>query len=605
MSTKEIFITRFDAFSRTRRGVSNAALRYYFGGWALGCGILSLLLLSGWLPSAFVNVILTAAAAAMLVVLLVKYARRRERFRRHLDEAFVMEDLAGGLNSRLISALDFAGVEAPSSLMQVVIDRAQEDLKADFERRLDRKPRNLFRKRFAGLLVVFIVLGLTPWFGFGQLYANFNASFFAVSEYLFPVVYEVSPPLGKHIFKLGKQVNVSITFAKTGLRATLFGGGYRQVTLVEKVGDQTVKHDLKVDSGYESGRSLRRAVMPLKGSVEAEHRLHFEFGERKSGEVIIVFSNVPVLENMQTELVYPAYTRTLPKSLEGVQDRFFGLPGTKITLGFTFSKDLASAKFAWDDGEELPLEVVGRFASTTFVHSRNRTASLQVEDVYGFSMEYPFTMNFEIQADEKPQVFLPRSLKNDMPTLAEGMKLFGFGARLEDDYGVSRCVLKWTKATVNNPTRVTEKGEAERLISPPRRKAIVAFEKVFENLSVLPGDKISFAVEVYDNRSPDPQMAVSPSRSLFIYQQGLEDLRIASLGFGSGAAIRARISQSKRATTVKEPMAMKTSEQVKNEFEARIDTATKAPVIPGSYAQPVKDYFRLMSTAVHRDDGRE
>ena len=312
-----------------------------------------------------------------------------------------------------------------------------------------------------------------------------------------------------------------------------------------------------------------------------------------------------MLENMQSELMYPAYTRMLPKRLEGIQDRFFGLPNTKITLGFTFWKDLRSAIFTWDNGEDLPLDVTGRFASTTIVHSQTRTASLQVRDENGWGMEAPFIINFEIQPDEKPQVFPPRSMKNDMPTLAEGLKLFSFGARLEDDYGVSRCLLKWTRTTVSNPTKVQEKGEVERLISPPRRKAMMAFEKCFENLAVQPGDKINFSVEVYDNRSPGPQMSAPRTRSLFVYQQGLEDLRIASLGFGSGMVMRSRISQSRRATSVKEPGALKTVEQVRNEFEAVIETPTKAPVIPGSYAQPVKDYFRLMSTAVERNGEQE
>jgi len=599
MSAISTFTSRFEKFSGTRRGLLNAALRYRLGAFALLCGIFSLIFLAGWIPSDFVNAGLFVVIVAALAVTFARYVRRRERFRNHLHEAFLMENLAGGLNSRLISAFDFAKHERPSPLMQVVIDQAQDDLKLDLESRLDRTLHNRYRKHFAGLLVIFLVLGLTPWFGFGKLARNFGWSFFGVTEYFFPLVYTIEPEAGKrHVHKLGEEVDVSIKFSQSSLRARLFGV-YRQVTLVEDFGGQTSEQVLPVNPAD------GKAGVRLKGSAEASHSLRFRFGERTSDHVLVVFASAPMLENMQSELMYPAYTRSLPKSLEGIQDRFFGLPNTKITLGFTFSKELRSAIFTWDNGEELPLDVTGRFASTTIVHSQTRTASLQVSDENGWGMEAPFIINFEVQPDEKPQVYLPRSLKNDMPTLAEGLKLFSFGARLEDDYGVSRCLLKWTKTTVSNPTKVLEKGEVERLISPPRRKAMMAFEKCFENLAVQPGDKINFSVEVYDNRSPGPQMSSSPTRSLFVYQAGLEDLRIASLGFGSGMIMRTRISQSRRATSVKEPGALKTVEQVRNEFEAAIETPTKAPVIPGSYAQPVKDYFRLMSTAVERDGEKE
>jgi hypothetical protein len=226
-----------------------------------------------------------------------------------------------------------------------------------------------------------------------------------------------------------------------------------------------------------------------------------------------------------------------------------------------------------------------------------------VEDKDGFNLEYPFYIDFVVQEDEPPQVFLPSSLKEEMPVMAEGLKLFGFGARVQDDYGVSKCILKWTRSTISNPSRVTARGEIERLVSPPRRKAIESFQKTFENLAVVPGDRISFMVEVYDNRSPNPQKAVSRSKSLFVYQQELEDLKIASLHFGRGGLVRARIGKSKRATSVKEPMGMFTKEKVWNEYDdERINTVTKAPIIPGDYAQAVKDYLRLISTAVHRED---
>jgi len=506
-----------------------------------------------------------------------------------------MEELARGaapgesLNSRLISALDFLDTGQLDILKRVAVDRAKQDLELDFEARLDTARRNRLRRRFALLLGIFVALGLTPWFAFTRVAGNLRASLFAVRETLWPVVFEVSPPCGTHVHKLGDEVPVSIRFEKRG---------YDRVVLVDRRDEDVERLPLRVNEQREAARVLR-------GDAECEHRLHFEFGRRRSDEIVVVFTDFPVLENMQTELVYPVYTRMLPRTLEGVQSRLFALPGTKMRIGFTFSKELAWARFTWSepDGEkELNLEVDGRYAYVGLVHSEPRTVTLQVEDVHGLSLQHPVVIGFEVQQDEKPQVIVPGNLTQDMAMLEEAVRLFGFGVRIKDDFGVTRCVLKWRKATVDNPTQVLRKGEVERTISPPRRNALVAFEKVFEHLAVQPGDKITFWVEAFDNRHPEPQMSESARKSLFVYQQELDDLYVLGVRFGGGGMRGGgRIPKSRRERSVTAPMATRTIEQFVNTFEADIATPTRAPRIRGPHVQAVRDYLRLMSTAVQGD----
>jgi hypothetical protein len=192
-----------------------------------------------------------------------------------------------------------------------------------------------------------------------------------------------------------------------------------------------------------------------------------------------------------------------------------------------------------------------------------------------------------------------------MPFTVEDLKLFSFGVRMQDDYGLSRCVLKWNRATIDNPSNVTEKGEVDRLVSPPRAKAIQSFEKIFGNVPVQPGDRISFKMEVYDNRTPQPQISTSATVSLFVYQQNLADLAIAGVNFGQGGVIRERIKKSKRSTTVKEPAGTRRLETYQNPFDAAIESATKAPRVGGPYAKAVNQYFELMSTVTMEQDGSE
>src|SRR5947207_4534741 len=92
---------RLRRFSAARRGLLTAALGFRLGGIAAGLGAAGLLLLSGWLPNAFVNLALFLSLAGSLLVLAARYAWKRARFRSCLDEAFRMEELAVSADSRI------------------------------------------------------------------------------------------------------------------------------------------------------------------------------------------------------------------------------------------------------------------------------------------------------------------------------------------------------------------------------------------------------------------------------------------------------------------------------------------------------------------------
>lgn len=588
MIDTQTFQTRIRRFSRARRGVLNAVTGYLLGWRALLAGVLALLFLGGVLPGTLLNATLFAALAMFLLCLVIVGVVRYVRFRSDLEEAFHLEELAGNLNSRIVSAWDFLGSGFMTPLTRAVVARAAEDLRQDHEARLDRAARNQQRNRFLVWLAVFVVLGLTPWFSFARVADNGRRTWFDLGQLLFPVQYLLLPGEGSHVYKVGSTVEVALQFQRQG---------YPQVKMIRQVGDTITAADLTVDAG-----GAVRAT--IDGDVEAEHVIHFEFGDRRTPDMTLIFTLPPTLVNMQTELVYPLYTRLLPRSLEGVQSRLLGLPGTRMTLGFTFSKELASAELTWDDGQKLPLETTGRFATVSLLHTRERTARLQVQDIHGFSLDEPLpTIDFAVQIDEKPQVLLPAHLKEEMLMLEPAARLFGFGVQAQDDFGVTRLVLKWREGRYDSPTSTGKLGELERLISPEQPKTIVSFEKVFAGLALAPGDKISFWVEAYDNRRPDRQMTVSRTCSFVIHQEDLAGLMVKELGFGKGADfMKQRIAKSTRATSVKEPEGIRTKENVRNDFEASVNSGTRPPTVRGEHGQATQDYFRLLSTVKYQEE---
>jgi hypothetical protein len=584
---------RLRRFSSVRRGLLNAALGLRLGALAAGSGIAGLLLLSGWLPNAFLNLGLFLVLGCTNLAFLAAYLRKRARFRSALDEAFRMEELAVGANSRIVSALDFLeqGIETPLALR--VVERAAEDVAARHESLLDRSERHRSARRFSAALGLLLLLGITPWFGFGRVEDNLRRSWEIARDRLFPVEYALEPGPGIHIRRLNEPTAVCLRFLKRGFPA---------VTLIVRGGTEGAKRIPLQSQGNGSFSHV------LSSDAETTVTIQFEFGQRRTPEVSIVFAAPPLLLNMQAELTYPAYTRMLPRTFEGVQERFMGLPGTRIRLDFTFSKELESATLTWEDSQTLPLELVGRYASVVIAHTQARHGTLQVRDRHGFSLANPLPLEFELQRDEKPFLTLPQNLKEDMPLLESAVPLFGiFGVRAQDDYGLTRCALKWRRSTVASPDLVLEQGEIERLITPVKTREILSFEKVLSGFSLKPGDKITFQVEAVDNCMPEKQHSLSRRFSLFIHQNELDRFSMDQIGFPEGGrGLRGdRIPPAARATTVKAPEGLRNTEKVANEFRGEVAARTPSAQVSGEYRKLELLYRKVLSDLSAQDRSEE
>jgi hypothetical protein len=508
------FKTRIGRFGRVRRAVANGRQAYASGIAALGVGIAALVLLSGWTANPFVNCALTSIGIGLLVWQIIRLARRWEWRRQTLSEAFRLEDLAGDLNSRVVSAVDFVNRPAPvAPLVAAVIERARQDLERPFEHLIDRSVRNRLRIRCVLLLVFFLLLGSTDRFGFARMSRTVRLSALQLRESLFPTRYELIPGAGSHVYRAGRSV-------ETGIRFTRFS--YPEVTMlrvtVGQEGEERIV--LPVDPS-------RKAVVTMKSDSgrDREYRIRFVFGKRITEETHLVFATAPVIENMQTDLVYPLYTRLVSKTIEGVQDRITALPGTRVSLGFTFSKPVNSAVLTFDDGgtkEIVPLDVMGRFASLSLMHTIERRATLQVEDIHGFPLDAALAIEFNLAEDNPPKLIIPAFLKQDMPWPVGALGSFGFGVRADDDFGVVRCVLRWRKATTEDKNSIKDQGEFERPFLPPKRVAIAAFDNVFKEQDAKPGDMFFFQVEAFDNRDPKPQSKISAWFSIYLHAQELD-----------------------------------------------------------------------------------
>lgn len=593
---------RILAFSRVRRRLINAALAYRYGTTMLGMIAALLAAPAVWADAPLLDAALLATAAILLAALTAGYLWRRVRFRSELSEAFRMEALAGDLNSRLISALDFLESGHDTPLTGVVIEAAGRDLEGvPFEAKLDRTPWKRARRGFLGVLALTLILGATPWFGFDRLWTRAGEAWAAVREIVFRTEWQVTPAPGRYIRQIGETTEVVLQFTRHPPE--------RATAVQDEPGKRTAS-ETRTALPVASDGTVR---VRLRGDTESVRRVVFEFGRRtvRTRPVEIVFTTAPVIEDMQIDLVPPAYTRQPPRELSGVQTRIAGLPGTRVSLGLTFSKSLAAASLRFDaDPEEIPLDIAGRFATIQFVISDSRRARIQVKDMDGFALAQPYTLDIDVLADEPPHIVAPGFLKAEMPIKADALRTFGFGVRAWDDYGVARTVLKWQQSTLDNRDAVRTQGEVERANTPPLATVIPEFPNIFADLKVQPGDFISFRVEATDNRDPNPQTVSTPTFSFFVHQDDLgggamgqnEDLMSGAFW---GARGRQRLERHRTATEVPLPTDLRSISQWDSDYEANVTSGSRAPTVRGDFGSSVERYFKILSTAVFKEDDKE
>ena len=597
---RQRFSRRIRRFGRVRRGMANAKLAYRLGALILAVVVFLLLFTGVPLDAPLIDAALFVCSALFVLILAARYLWRHQRFRSELSEAFRMEELVGGLNSRLISALDFLELRRKSPLTKVVIEAAGRDLEqVPFEAKLDRAGRRDARRRFLGMLLLTALLGLTPWFGFGRLAARAGAAWFEVYERLFPTEWELVPGAGRYVHLLGDTVEVTLRFTRHG---------FDEVVAVRDDPNKPAAGETRTPLAV-APDGTARIVLP--GDVQCVRRVAFEFGRRarRTDPVEIVFTTRPLIENMQIEIIPPIYTRQPPRNLAGIQTRIAGLPGTRVSLGLTFSKSLAAAaiRFAGDD-RDTPLDVVGRFASIQFVITESRRAGIQITDIHGFGLRQPHTIDIGALVDGPPRLAVPGFLGVEMPFKADAARTLGFGVRAWDDYGVARTVLKWRRSTLDNRETILAQGEIERPSVPPLPLVIAEFMNIFSEQELEPGAVMTFHVEVADNREPDPQIVSSPTYWFFVHQDDLGGGRMgmdgSGLMFSSLAVVRGRerLIRHRRSTEVPPPQDIRSVSKWVSDFDAEVTTQSRAPTVRGDFGAQIENYFKILSTAVFKED---
>lgn len=202
-------------------------------------------------------------------------------------------------------------------------------------------------------------------------------------------------------------------------------------------------------------------------------------------------------------LEFPAYTRLAPAQELGADGSVSGLEGARVTLTVFPSRPGARGRLLPGDGPPIPLQAVGGGEPAgTFVLHRSLSYRVELETDAPNRARWvsdPFTA--EAVPDRPPILFQLSPERNITlpPDQAVILEL-----DFADDFGLTKCELVYRRGD-GPPRRARVAAWSET------REARVSFPWSLTDLSLVPGDRVRYHLELTDNDAYDgPNTTVSP-----------------------------------------------------------------------------------------------
>lgn len=540
------------------------------------------------------------SALAILVLLAALVAGPLLSRVRPEREALAAESLIGTLRNRLITALQLAGREEQDaaaglklnvspSLIAAVEDQAAEDILLHKpERLINRTDVNRRTITACVLLLLAIMFGILRDEVIAERCRRLQQAYLALMDMIWPVVVEVSPKSETVL----RGSRVTLTFA-------VQGRPFEQATL----------HRLVTAEDESTTRSADRLAL-TQGAARFETEAlqetfdyWFEYGERRTETYRIRVVDPPAIERVRMDLDYPPYTKRLPRTFMGRVPIIRTLEGTRVTVSVTYNKDIANAVAVWDSGAEEYWDLAGRYVGTEFIVANTDAVVMRAECVDGYSVRQPLRFSVIAEKDERPIIaaHVKTSREGSLMLTAEQLPLFSVGFTATDDFGVSAVELKYEKGgtDVDLASEKVE-GSIPMVFQPTRDRIVSAFQKCFANLSVQPGDKITFYLEAKDNKDVEggqPNIGRTARKySIVIYQPRLTaflDERMDA--WGQGLRLWGGVERAGKISSVNmPPLARRVSKSPETEKQD-LRSSVSAERIPGANRKAEAQFRELMA----------
>jgi hypothetical protein len=356
----------------------------------------------------------------------------------------------------------------------------------DFTSSVDHEPvkraRNFFLLSTIGAILI-VVTSPTQFYNSVFRLIHFNREFASPPEYLFDI-----SPGNKEITK-GQAVEITVTVRPTSPDAAPLNEG--ALALLSRQEGQTAfeKTDLRSDSA-----GIYRTVFQ---SVRTSTEYFAQLSDAASDHYLLTVIDRPVIRSFHVRLDFPSYSKLPPRVQDEFAGEVSGLPGTRVSLTGSASKDLERGRILFGNGKSLPLTISDQKFSASFALEVETNYHLEITDRDSLSNADPVDYQIKLVPDEAPSVTIEQPGRNiDLA----GDQFLPLLVQAKDDFGISRIQLGYRLIH----SRYEKQWEEYKFIALPLPAAPTAQLEVpytwdLSPMRLAPEDVVEYFAEAFDN----------------------------------------------------------------------------------------------------------
>ena len=300
--------------------------------------------------------------------------------------------------------------------------------------------------------------------------------------------------------EITKGDNVFISIRTVGKQPT-------ELTLFTKTTEQSEPSEIKLTS--DSLGNFNYEAVSLKSTTN-----YYASADGITSETYkISVINRPIISSLSLTVVPPAYSK-LPTISQKDNGNVTALPGSKILLSVSASRELSKAKIVFSHSSSRQMKVNYTNASTEFFISKEMDYQTIIADEQGFENSNPISYSIKTLSDNPPGIELISPTTN--VTLSNETKI-SLISKISDDYGFSQMQLnyKLSQSKYREPEEAFTK--APVTISKENKEDDVYFVWDLAPLYLGEGEALTFYLEVFDNDNVNgPKSARTESLTIVV-----------------------------------------------------------------------------------------
>lgn len=331
---------------------------------------------------------------------------------------------------------------------------------------------------FAACTLFILVPGLRS---AGYRLLNYNTNFVLPQKFYF----EISPGNAE----ISKGDNITINIRIVGQKPS-------QVTLFTKAGEQTEFVEKKILPDSTGNFSFESIA--VKSSFN-----YFASAEGIESEIYkINVINRPLISSYELTIIPPAYSK-LPNIIQKDNGNIAALPGSRVKLIISASRELSNAKIAFSDNSEKQIHISSEEGSVEFNIAKETDYQMLITDTQGFANVNPITYSIKTIADEAPTIDLispdfSDDKENKPIKLGTDPKL-AVTSRIKDDYGFTKLNLNYRLTTSKYRQPEEQFTQIPISINKDSKEDEVYHVWDLSSLVLAEGEAVSCYLEIFDN----------------------------------------------------------------------------------------------------------